>query len=578
VCQALNYLKVNDRSFATATSPTWTNGNGGAIAGNPDGCNASHATDLCTKDDPSTWARWQATTNEGKLTVTIQSGYKILPPSGPVDPINTYGNLAAVTGGAFYEDGLASYSGDFGDVATYGGCDQVGVFVTESRPTTIAAEAAKTMGTRVRSVARVRIDPPESPYALLILERADCQVLTNGNNGVAAINVDGYKTHPGMIHSDSNGSGGSCNKQIIVGQKPDGVVAHEAPDTNAPGSISTVATSNQSDGIANVYAGPSPPGIGPTSSSLVTREVLDTVYLNGVTTARNNAAFAWTAAAGPGTVPDGTWTKINGCPAAGATVTGTKLLVKCNNMNSSADFPDATDIIFTGSLGGGSATIRMPMANNVYVVGGGSNNNAVGVEAGTQLSMHDNNTGCSSTFNSSVTRAKMFVYGGSLKVNGGIFRACDTTVILMGADATACLPTATPTYYPNGQVCNGLSKAGNGIVDMSGNGTVDWTGPNKVDDDIQASKTDHDNLEDLALWTESSGVQGLGGSGTVHLAGVFAAPNAKPLKLNGTPTWQVLNSQYVVRTLENDGGAIFNMRPSPSLPVAPPAVTFELVR
>jgi hypothetical protein len=573
VCQAFNYLKVNDRSFSDATTPIWSNGNGGPVSGNANGCDVSHATDVCVKDNPTTWARARATSNDGKYQLTIQSGYKILPPAGTWDL--SYGNIKDVTGGAFYEDALPAYSGDFGDVAHYGGCDQVVVIVAETKDTTLGAPAAATMSTRVRSVGRVRIDPPESPYALLILERTDCQVLTNGNNGVAAINVDGYKTHPGMIHADSNGSGSSCNKQLIVGQKADGVVAHEAPDDGTPGQISTVATTNQSDGLTNVYAGPKPPGSAPVSSSLVTRSVLDSVYLSGVTAARDAASFAWTAAAGAGTVPDGTWTKINSCPSGD--VAGVKLLVKCNNMNNSANFTDATDIIFTGTLGGGSATIRMPKANNVYVVGS-SSPNGVGVEAGTQLSMHDNDAGCSSTYNAGITRAKLFVYGGSLKVNGGLFRACDTTVVLMGNDPTACLPVGTPTYYPNGNVCEGLSKPGNGVVDMSGNGSVDWTGPNKVDDEIQASKTDHDALEDLALWTESYGSQGLGGSGTVHLAGVFAAPNAKPLKLNGTPIWQVLNSQYVVRTLENDGGAIFNMRPSPSLPVAPPQVNFYLAR
>lgn len=574
VCQALNYLKANEGPFSDISSVTWTNGDGGAIAGSPDGCNSSHASDLCTPAAPATWARAQADSNNGKFRVTIQSGYKILPPGVTGDA--TYGNVNAVTGGAFAEDRLDAYSGDLVDpTKDWGGCDQVAVIVTEIRGTTLGAPAAGSMGTRVRSVARVHIGEPDSPYALLILEQKDCQVLTNGNNGVAAINVDGYETHPGMIHSDSDGSGANCNKEVIVGQKADGVVAHEAPSGGAPGSISTVASTNQSDGIANVYSGPKPPGAGPTSIPIVTREVLDTIYLNGVTAARDSAAFAWAAASAPVTAPPG-WTLISSCPTGN--VSGTKLVVKCNNMNNNATFTDATDIIFTGTLGGGSSTIKMPKANNVYVVGGGSGNNAVGVDSGTQLSMHDNDAACPSLYDSSITRARLFVYGGSLNISGGFFRACNTTVILMGSDSFACLPASTPTYYPDGQVCNGLSKPGNGTVEMSGNNNVDWTGPNKVDDEIHATQADHDDLEDLALWTESSGSQGLGGNGTVHLAGVFAAPNAKPLKLNGTPVWQVQNSQYVVRTLENDGGAIFNMRPSPSLPVAPPRVTFELIR
>jgi hypothetical protein len=564
VCQALNYLKVNSSKFKTFSSESWQDGNGAVLGGSGFGCTPAQAAAICTASTPTTWARFRGVSNDGKTTVFIQSGYTV---SG--------GNISTVTGGDFSEESMPAFAGDTGD-ATYGGCDQVAVFVVDSRDTTFGnAAGVSKVSTRLRSVARVHIAPPQSPFALLVLERTDCQVLTNGNNGVAAINVNGYKTHPGLIHADSDGSGASCNKQIIVGQKADGVVAHEAPDTNAPGSISTVATSNQSDALANVYAGPASSKSAPVSSGQVTRSVVDSIYLNGVKAAVASSAFAWTAAAPPVTVPDGTWTKINSCPSGN--VPGTKLLVNCGNMNNSATFTQATDIIFTGTLGGGSSTIKMPKAQNVYVVGSGQPN-GVGVQPGTLLSMHDNDSACSSTFDPAASRAKLVVFGGSLTVSGGTFRACNTTVILMGNDSTGCLPASSPTYYPLGKVCNGLTKVGNGVVNMTGNGTVDWTAPNLDTDEEQASQADHDALEDLALWNESYGSQGLGGSGTVHLAGVYVAPNAKPLKLNGTPTWQVLNSQYVVRTLENDGGAIFNLQPLPSLPVAPPTVTFELVR
>lgn len=569
VCQAMHYLQVNDPDFTAFKSRTWYDGSGTSLGVDDYGCSSAVATLKCVPNTPTSWARLVGISADGKTRVTIQSGYTF-------------------AGSGFTEDTKQVYTSDSG-ASNQGGCDQLAVIMSVTRSTTLARPAASTMGTTVRSVARLTIEPPESPYSLLILERHDCQVITNGNNGVAAINVQGYEDHPGLIHSDSDGTGSNCNKPILVGQKVDGIVAHEAPDNGAPGVISTVATSNQSDGIANVYSGPSP-GTGPVTTGLATRKIVDDVYLAGVTAARNSAAFAWNAIA-TGTAPDpslgaavGPWTVLSGCPSG--TVTATKILIKnCSNMNNSATFTNATDIIFPGQLGGGSSTIKMPYAQNVYVAGN-STPNGSGITVGTQVSMHDAgytpdpSTGvvCPAQYDSSASarRGRLFVYAGALTVGGGTFRACNTTVILMSNRDDACLPTGTPTYIANDLPCGGT--AGNGIVSMSGGGHVDWTAPNLVDDEQTATDTDHYNLEDLALWTEAGGTQGLGGTGVVHLAGVFVAPNAKPLKLNGNPTWSVLNSQYVVRTLENDGGAIFNMQPSPTLPVAPPNVTFGLVR
>lgn len=557
VCQALHYLQANDPDFKTLSSSTWYKGDGTLLGS--DGCASTWATNPCTPATPSSWAKFVGKSADGKSQVIIQSGYTF-----------TNSGFAQDTDPVFASDGTAR-----------GGCDQLAVILSVTRNTTLGRPAASSMGTTVRSVARVTFSPPVSPYALLILERHNCQVISNGNNGLAAIDVLGYGSHPGMIHSDSDGQGTGCNKPILVGQKASGIVAHEAPDTGAAGRISTVATSNQSDGITNVYSGPSP-NSGPVTANMATRAVVDKVYLAGVRNAVSTAAPAWAAIAA-GTAPSasfgsalGAWTVLSGCPSG--SVSGTKIFIKnCANMNNSATFPNATDIIFPGTVGGGSSAIKMPLAQNVYVAGDPSTN-GTGASPGTELSMHDNGAACPSAATPSASRAKLIVYAGALTVGGGMFRACNTTVILMSNNADACLPTTNGTYYDNGLVCNGLTRQGSGVVNMTGSGTVDWTAPDLDDDNSPASDTDHYNLEDLALWDESSRTQGLGGSGTVHLAGVFAAPNANPLKLNGNPTWSVLNSQYVVRTLENDGGGVFTMQPSPTLPIAPPNLSFGLVR
>lgn len=591
VCQALAYLKANRSGFSTLTNEQWSDGAGTAV-GAPDCSNLANpdSRTCSTVGDRTTWARFTAKSDDGRTSIAIQSGYDLS--SAGADPLD------AVAGGPYSEDSLPVYSGDSGapdpadpNAVDLGGCENLVVIIGEDRDTTMGAQATEQISAWTRSVGRVTIAPPESPYALLILERHDCQVLVNGTNPTAKIDVQGYGEHPGLIHSDSDGTAdsngdgapdnSSCNKAVLIGQRAGGVVAHEAPDTGAPGKISTVALSNQADSPLNVYSGPAP-GSPPVSASQATRSIVDRVYLDGVHSAVTNSSPAWSAissgsapASSFGSAP-GTWTVITGCPSG--SVAGAKVFIKnCSNMNNNATFPDATDIIFPGKLGGGSSTIRMPKARNVFVFGDSSSNGS-GVSTGTALSMHNDGVldQCPSTYSGSGSRAKLMVYAGSLTVGGGSFQACGTTVILMSNRSDACLPATTPTYFSDDKPCGG--GYGNGIVNFSGGASVDWTAPNMNDDQFQARQVDHDNLEDLALWDEAGGAQGIGGSGTVHLAGVFAAPNASPLKINGNPTWQVQNSQYVVRKLEDDGGGIFSLMPSPTLPVAPPTVTFNLVR
>ena len=90
--------------------------------------------------------------------------------------------------------------------------------------------------------------------------------------------------------------------------------------------------------------------------------------------------------------------------------------------------------------------------------------------------------------------------------------------------------------------------------------------------------TDLADLEDLAVWGETYGTYQIGGSGAVHLAGLFMLPNADPLRINGNAAFTVKDSQFIVRKLESTGGAIFTMQPQPSLPIRFPSLTYELVR
>lgn len=569
VCQALNYLKANSPALATYDSATtrWQDGFGAGVSG--DGCDTSHAALTCTPNSPATWARWTGVTTDGKSRVTIQSGYKL---SAAVAA--TSGNIESVTGGAFTEDSLAGYGGD-GDSADPqygGGCDQLAVIISEVRSTTLGAPAANSMGTRTRSVARLTIKPPTSPFALLVLNRTDCLALANTSNGI--IDVTGYKDHPGLIHVDSNSTGAQCSsKPVIQGAKSNGVVAHQAPTTGDPGRITTVATSNQSDGLSNVWAGPAP-GTSPSTAATMSRSVLDIIYIAGVRAAVSDASTYLTMSQAQASAAG--WA-VHNCPN-NDTWTETKVYVNCNNMNKSLSLPNATDVIFTGQLSADS--VLMPKATRVYIVGGTS---PAGVSVGSAFEVNNKTTGqaCPSATDSTYGRAQVFVKDGDFKANGGVVRMCSTTVILEGGDvAKACVPSTSPTYYPDGKVCpTGAvpTSPGNGVLSLGGGTLIDWTAPDQVDDEVAATTADHGNLEDLALWAEPSGTYTLGGGGSMHLMGVFAAPNAD-LKINGGSSNDVKNSQYVAKTVNTTGSGTLTLTPLPSLPVGPPWVTFELIR
>ena len=560
VCAAYEFLKANREQ----------------LSGLPAGvCAAPSAAQVCVPGSPGTDFTYNATTTSGNKSfeVWIKSSYKV----------------GEATGGGTFPDetSMTSLAADTGDSVKQG-CDQLAVIIRQkTKPGLGQLISSGDLVSRTRSVGRVSDGPPESPYALLILERHDCDALANASGGAGGrIDVTGFDTHPAMIHVDSDGTGSQCpSKPIVEGKNPGtcpdpalpaaptcgGVVAHEAPVGGSPGQITVVGTSNVSDGTPKTYAGPYP-GTSPKFRDQVSRKVLDKVYLQGVTNAVSAAAPSFTAAAA-GTAPAG-YASYD-CTVTG-TITVTKAFVKCANFNKDVTFSNATDVIFTGQVS--SDKLSMPVATRVYIVGGTS---PAGVSVGTTFAVHDNNAAsCPSAYSASAGRAQLFIKNGSLKTAGGsYFRACNTTVIMMGGDTGACLPSTSPyavTYTST--PCPSSPAAGNGTLDMSGNGTIDWTAPNNVDDLVKATDADHLNLEDLALWDETYDTQNVGGGGYMHLSGVFAAPNAVPFKLNGGATQDVKNSQYVVRQLWSTGNGTLSMQPLPSLPVAPPKFEYTMVR
>ena len=89
----------------------------------------------------------------------------------------------------------------------------------------------------------------------------------------------------------------------------------------------------------------------------------------------------------------------------------------------------------------------------------------------------------------------------------------------------------------------------------------------------------YDDLEDLALWAESSAEHNLGGNGLIHMSGIFMLPNS-PFKIAGNAAFDVLNSQFISKTLGVSGtNAHLRMQPNPYDVVTIPMIdSFSLVR
>ena len=118
------------------------------------------------------------------------------------------------------------------------------------------------------------------------------------------------------------------------------------------------------------------------------------------------------------------------------------------------------------------------------------------------------------------------------------------------AKADGCVPTTTPTY--TNTPCSPGGGAGYSLITAAGGAVIDWTAPNKIVG--SANSADLDDLEDLAVWGESYGIYGLGGSGALHTSGLFMLPNAD-LSIAGSAAFNdVKDSQFIVRRLSTNGG------------------------
>jgi hypothetical protein len=607
VCTAVRYLQKNNQRFeGVSESSGWTRGTGTPVAGNA--CTNTTLQALpCDPLDKSTWAKfsWSGT----GLQVVIESGY----------------SLAGSTG--WSEDSLPAAQADPGD-ATKHGCDQLAVTVTQSRKPGFGSLATSSdLVSSIRTVGRVKLKPGGSAPAMLLLRRTGCPVLETGSNSgqshvylYGALSSDG-RSQGGSIHADSNGascSGGS-NQNIFLGKGTSGIVAFSGPtasnpslpDISKPGTISSVAGSNGSaanvisDGLSNVFSSgavdesgmAAASKAGPTGRGQVSRKPVDDRYLGntttGVTGIVNASASKMALTAATAALPANGYTVVTGCTPTltPSQLSAVKIYVDCANaFKGPVTFGSATtEVVFRGWVDP-NGLVSIPNAMKVYIQSKSPAGDGVTISNGNELRIHDAGNMdaatslCTSATRGSTNKAVVVLKTGAFKQTGGQLRMCNTTVVQLGNDPNGCL-TSVPSQQasgPSGSPCGG--GTGDGQLSQN-NGAVDWTAPNSLDvttdsagDPTAAALAGWGDLngpEDLAFWsesgTDSSHTYNMGGGATLHVVGVYMAPNAQPFIIGGGSVQTLINAQYIASSISLNGtGTQIRMKVDPNAAITLP--------
>lgn len=507
-----------------------------------------------------------------------------------------------LTDGGWSEESMATRTGD---QSTQGGCDQLGVEITERRKPGLGSIATDgDLAFAIRSASRVLVKGEDSlAPALILLERSACSALTVGSAGGGSgtyIQVHGSGATPGSIHLDSTATGADCgsgsNQQLIQGKQNDGVVAYgSVSPTGTAGVISSVATRRGvssgvvSDNLSYVYGTASTSGTGATKTAVTGRDPvgrmpIDRRYRTAVRSAISTASGVWGVSTG--------WTVANCNPTAAELAVTTKLWINCTG-SSGITLNDktiqASEIYFNGFVKNGK--IAMPNATRVYISntasGGGTINSAALTMGNTNGFCIRSTCGTASTDKCSTTatsnRARLFIRQGNIDVTGGVLRLCNTTAFLLGGNATTgCVPS-TDGPDPDGNPPTALpcGTAGNSTLSVTGGATFDWTAPNEYAGIVPAANaaTAYANFEDLALWSESAGNYKFSGGGGMNTVGVYMVPNGSPVNVGGGSSQVLTNAQYIARTFSVSGGGTLSLTTDPKNAVTIPSSNgFVLIR
>lgn len=569
ICTALDYLKANRPELSSLTA---VDASDNPIT--PDPCIAP-LTEYCV-NSPADWREYVGLADGGDIRVTIAGGYDL-------------------SASGFSEDADA-YAGDEGDDP----CEHLAVII-DQRQDPFFGDVAGSVGweTTMRSVARLDVGTQGgSTAALVVLERTACKALEiEGSN--ASISVLGNVDRPGIIHADSDGSTCSGSERIlsvaagVATPSIKALMAETPSGGEQPGIITSVAlTGDPPSGTESSLVASNPPtkvcaqvtasdctgstGGLPTENDFVGRAPADDRYLTHIRTLRDaaqddfdlSASQAIAAFGSANVFSDSHPDAANRCdqlPEAPTAITLTNVWTDCTNVGErDRTFTGMGTVVIAAALTNDNFALAFNNPARLYIEG------TINQSGGNILINHGGESSCTARYSSEFGARTKMVVGGSLITSGGTLRMCQTTVLMSDDSDPSCeIPLSSGTLVSDGtNTCIGR-------IETTGQSQIDWSAPN-VNNATQPSVGELEHFEDLAFWTETSGVvpnpdnpgeapinklQGVGG---ITLTGIFFTPNAKPFRIAGNGVKNTDDAQFFTRRLQVAGQGHLTMKPDPA--------------
>ncbi|HEX9848260.1 MAG TPA: hypothetical protein VGB33_07565 [Acidimicrobiia bacterium] len=437
-------------------------------------------------------------------------------------------------------------------------CQRLGVTVERERDFTFAATFGFDSGTtEVRSVARIRPDVGEGDVVpLVVLEPYECDALTADGQG--KITVTHFMDSPGVIVTDSDGSGAACgaSKPYIIDVSANGNQRwiRALPVPGAAGARSAILA----------YALSGQPGSVPSRA----------YNLDDLTTEIDSTLVD------PTDPPESYFQLYPEPTFRSQRVTRSPI---DHRYNCKTTYPLYLGITISPCTDAAATYIDDHVGlygEPIGVQPMGFTNRWTDIDP-------DCNVGSSEVIE--VNGDWWVDCDSGLVINGGIVRFLDGNVVFDGtidlrSDGVFVMnPSASDDYWAffreGGTILKGAQSSitfnrtfvylQDGFIDLvGGTGGLTWTAP--TDETYP--------FEDLALWSESEDPHELGGQAGNTLTGTFFTPYANPFVLKGISGQLQTEAQFLTRRLFVTGFTEVLMRPDPETSTLIPIRGVALIR
>ena len=445
-------------------------------------------------------------------------------------------------------------------------CQRLGVRVRRVRDFTFGATIGFDTGiTDVHSVGRIRVNVGEGDVVpLVVLEPYDCDALTADGQG--KITVSYFEDSPGVIVTDSDGSGAGCapSSPHIINVKANGnkrwIRALPVPGVDgARSAILAYALSGQPGSDPSRAYNPDdlataldPGTVDPADPPESRFQLYPEPTFRSIRVTRSPIDHRYNC---QGTYPDYLGIPIAPCTDAEATYID-------DHQEAYGDDPAGvsppgtwvswTDVDADGDcVVGTGETYEVLAGNNVWV-------------------------NCPGTLE--INGGSVRILGGNVVFDGGLELKSDGMF-----EMNASPEDDYWAFFREGGNITKVAQSSitfnrtfvyleHGFIDLvGGSGGLEWTAPADILD------IDYP-FEDLALWSESPDPHELGGQSGNTLTGTFFTPYADPFILKGLSGQLQTDAQFFTRKLAVDGFTEVFMKPDPTTSTLVPIRGVALIR